>query len=575
MINIGGFGYREIWLVDFEFSTSPGERQNPVCMVALDLSSGKVLRLWEDQLRGLQQPPFSMGSDSLYVAYYASAEMGCHLALGWGLPQNLLDLYVEFRNSTNGFPTPCGSGLVGALIHFGLDGISALEKESMRQLVLRGGPWSDCEKQGVLDYCESDVLALKHLLGAMGTKIDMPRALLRGRYMQAAAKIEHCGIPVDVEILQSLRTNAEAIRSHLVRSIDSQYGVFDGHTFRSERWEQWLAVQTITWPRLPSGRLALSRDVFSDMAKRFPEVAPMHQLRVALAQLHNEGIAFGADGRNRCLLSPFRSRTGRNQPGGEFIFGLSSWFRGLIQPAPGWGLAYLDWEQQEFGIAAALSGDPAMLQAYDSGDPYLAFAKQVGAIPAEGTKETHKSLREIYKQCVLAVQYGMGFKSLSKRIDHPEEYAHGLLKAHRNTYSKFWAWSDAVVNHARLLGRLHTAFGWTCHINSSVNEPSIRNFPMQANGAEMLRLACCFATERGIRVCAPVHDAILIEAPLPEIEDAAAATVCEMGRASREVLDGRKLRVETRLIRHPDRFLDERGRWMWQIVMGALNRGEG
>ena len=36
---------------------------------------------------------------------------------------------------------------------------------------------------------------------------------------------------------------------------------------------------------------------------------------------------------------------------------------------------------------------------------------------------------------------------------------------------------------------------------------------MQANGAEMLRLACCFATERGVRVCAPVHDAILIEAP--------------------------------------------------------------
>ena len=41
---------------------------------------------------------------------------------------------------------------------------------------------------------------------------------------------------------------------------------------------------------------------------------------------------------------------------------------------------------------------------------------------------------------------------------------------------------------------------------------------MQANGAEMLRIACCFGTERGVRISAPVHDAILIEAPIDEIE---------------------------------------------------------
>jgi hypothetical protein len=45
----------------------------------------------------------------------------------------------------------------------------------------------------------------------------------------------------------------------------------------------------------------------------------------------------------------------------------------------------------------------------------------------------------------------------------------------------------------------------------------VMNFPMQANGAEMLRLACCLAIERGLAVCAPVHDAILIEAPLAEM----------------------------------------------------------
>jgi hypothetical protein len=42
---------------------------------------------------------------------------------------------------------------------------------------------------------------------------------------------------------------------------------------------------------------------------------------------------------------------------------------------------------------------------------------------------------------------------------------------------------------------------------------------MQANGGEMLRLACCLGTERGIEVCAPVHDAILIGAPIKRLEE--------------------------------------------------------
>ena len=87
------------------------------------------------------------------------------------------------------------------------------------------------------------------------------------------------------------------------------------------------------------------------------------------------------------MLSAFRARTGRNQPSNtKFIFGPSVWLRGLIQPPPGYGIAYIDWAQQEFGIAAALSGDPLMMEAYRSGDPYLAFAKQAGAAPPEATK---------------------------------------------------------------------------------------------------------------------------------------------------------------------------------------------
>jgi DNA polymerase-1 len=98
----------------------------------------------------------------------------------------------------------------------------------------------------------------------------------------------------------------------------------------------------------------------------------MRELRSGLSDMRLSDLAVGHDGRNRTILSAFGSKTGRNQPSNsKYIFGPSVWLRGLIKPPPGHGLAYVDWSQQEFGIAAALSGDPTMRAAYRTGDPYI------------------------------------------------------------------------------------------------------------------------------------------------------------------------------------------------------------
>jgi len=207
-----------------------------------------------------------------------------------------------------------------------------------------------------------------------------------------------------------------------------------------------------------------------------------------------------------------------------------------------------------------------MVEAYQSGDPYLAFAKQAGAVPKDATKETHRAEREQFKACVLAVQYGMGPKSLAQRIGQPEAVARQLLRMHRETYPAFWRWSEAAVDHAMLHGKLWTVFGWEIHVGDQVNPRSLQNFPMQANGAEMLRLACCLATERGIRVCAPIHDAILIEAPMDDLESAVEQAQGAMAVASEVVLNGFKLRTDVKVIRYPDRYDDPRGREMWETV---------
>ena len=406
-------------------------------------------------------------------------------------------------------------------------------------------------------------------------RIDLPRALLRGRYMAAAAAMEHNGTPIDVETLARLRQCWTDIQDQLIAAIDRDYGVYDGRTFKLDRFEALLAAENIPWRRLESGQLDLSDDAFRQQARIYPRVAPLRELRSSLADLRLNDLAVGRDGRNRTILSAFRSRTGRNQPSNtRFIFGPSVWLRGLIKPPPGYAVAYVDWRQQEFGIAAALSGDAAMQTAYRSGDPYLAFAKQAHAVPADATKATHGPQRELFKQCVLAVQYGMEAKSLALRIGQPPIVARDLLRAHRETYRTFWSWSDAALDTAMLTGSLHTVFGWHVHVGENPNPRSLRNFVCQGNGAEMMRLAACLATERGVEVCAPVHDAFLICAPLDRLEEDVAAMRAAMAEASRIVLGGFELGTDVSITRWPDRYMDSRGRVMWDRVMGLLDQSE-
>jgi hypothetical protein len=570
--------FREVVVVDFEFTTAAGERPGPVCLVAHELRSGRRFRIWQDQFG--PTPPYATGPDVLFVAYYASAELGCYRVLGWPMPERVLDLFTEFRCRTNmaskvdqAQRTPSGAGLLGALSYFGLDGAGAMAKKEMQRAIGTDTWQGRFSREEILDYCGSDVVALERLMFAMLPQIDLPRALLRGRYMAAVSAMEHHGTPIDTEMLGHLRQGWTVIQDQLIANIDANYGVYDGRTFKLNRFADWLAAEGIPWPRLESGQLDLSDGVFRQQARAYPLVSPLRELRSALSDLRLNDLAVGADQRNRAMLSAFRSLTGRNQPSNSrFIFGPSVWLRGLIKPPPGHAVAYIDWQQQEFGIAAALSGDAAMQAAYRSGDCYLTFGKQAGAVPLDATKMTHGAQRELFKQCVLAVQYGMEAKGLALRIDRPLIVARDLPRAHHETYRRFWRWSDAVVDTAMLHGSLHTVFGWEVHVGQISNPRSLRNFLMQANGSEMMRLAACLATEQGLSVCAPIHDAFLIAAPSERLEHDIANMRGAMAEASRVVLDGFELGTDVSITRWPDRYMDPRGLVMWQRVAELLKQ---
>jgi DNA polymerase-1 len=164
----------------------------------------------------------------------------------------------------------------------------------------------------------------------------------------------------------------------------------------------------------------------------------------------------------------------------------------------------------------------------------------------------------------------MGEQSLAIRLGLPRLNAHALRRAHRRTYGQFWQWSDAVVAAAAYEGYIRTAGGWWMYVGKHIPVRTLRNFPMQAHGSDILRAAVVLLDRYGIEVIATVHDALLIEADSRDIDQAVALTAEVMRAAARVVLNGFELRVEAKIVRHPDRYTDERGTRMWKTVNALL-----
>jgi len=587
--------YDEIWLFDFEFVSRPGEHPDVVCLAARELRSGQTLRLWRETPQTIwPHPPYRTDKRVLFVSFVANAECVCHLALGWPLPAHILDLSPIFRNLTNGRYTPEGKGLLGALRYCGFDTITPKQKDAMQKRVMQGWPFTPEEQVKISDYCAGDVDDLVRLLLKIlaDPEFDLGVAFYHGEFAAVSAVMEHYGVPIDREVFPQLadKDSWRAVRDAMVPAIDAQYGVYvrdrkGDWTFNMERFEALLVREGISgWPRTETGKLKMSRKVFEDMSKGWPQLEELRQLRHARDKMRKIKLAVRSDFRNRTVLWPFKAKTSRTQPKASlWIFSPAVWLRSLIKPGPGTAVAYIDYSSMEFLIAASLSDGHTgpvnnMLDMYRSGDPYLAFSKSVGAVPSAATRKTPSvdEIRDKYKTMLLAVQYGMSVETLAGRLGVSTFEAHEMLTQHHEQFSQYWAWSDDWVQHALQIGIMRTAFGWTCRTGiTEFNERSIRNWPIQATGADILRISCILAHRHGIKLLAPVHDAVLIEAPIERIEADVAVMREIMRRASRIVLNAdpkgtHELRTDYTIIRYPDRYSDKRGAQIWDKVLQLL-----
>ena len=589
-----------VWLIDTEYATPLGDPVIPVCVVGREFFSQRSIRQFFDHAQNYENP-FPIGGDALFVAYAAQAEWSCFLSLGWKLPTHILDLYAEFRNEISGRTPPEGRKcydprLIGAMDYYGLDRISAAEKKDMQQRISRGHPFTAEEREAVLDYCESDVVCLEKLLPTMAPEIELPYAIFRGRYTKPVARIERRGYPVDRDLYERMIRNLETLKSHLIADFEAEHGPspyvqnsLGAHNFCFRKFEAYLEHLGLlfAWQKTPKHRLKTREDYLQEMAHRHPALQPFADLVKRIGELRQFGLTVGSDGRARYPVMPFKADTSRNQPKSkQFLLAQASWTRGLIQAAPGRALGYVDWSAAEFAIAAALSQDPSMLDAYKSGDPYMRSAIGMGLAPDGANKETDGTIRDVVKVWLLSAQYGVTANSLADALPphlaitmpNPLAAAEEFLEKHRQIYWRYWEWAEKRVE--LFMHETHceeTVFGWRHRHNTRLPDWQIRNqslnFPMQSTCAEILRWACIYASEDGIEILAPVHDALLVEGPVEQIEEIVKRTQAHMDRASELVL-GFAMRTDAKIFKCPVRFLDKRGEGTWNSIMQLLDKVE-
>jgi DNA polymerase I len=174
------------------------------------------------------------------------------------------------------------------------------------------------------------------------------------------------------------------------------------------------------------------------------------------------------------------------------------------------------------------------------------------------------------------MNYGMTPYGIAARTGKSLLWARDVHARHGLAYPVFTKWLADIVAQAKFDRSIASPFGWPLAVRGDTATRTIMNFPAQASGGDMMRIAAIAATESGIAVCAPVHDAFWIAAPLGELDATMHHMTDIMQHAGTAVTGGLPIRIETAAtVRWPlclgdVRGLDTKGQAMWLEVSDLI-----
>ena len=424
------------------------------------------------------------------------------------------------------------------------------EKEEMRNIIMTKENLNDY-KEGIVDYCKGDTHLLiqmwKNLKEIHGnSELYEKQALRRGDYTAFLSVLTHNGVPLDMQYLDLLAKK----KNEYIRTLQDGCNYISPNMFkpklkRDEKNPQAIlefkkkGLDTFLAKKESEGFVFRRNKPTDGRTKKglpptistagedleyYQRALGVKSSLLKARQLFVEETEFlklidtketwrdriDKKGYVHPYFSPFGSSTMRNYPPQKGFPPLwhNTMRRAVVIPKDR-VMVEVDYKSQEFAIAAILSQDEGMLEAYRSGDVYVDLAKRVGAWDSTG------KTRSLFKALVLGIGYGMGINALMWHLRvrlmlRPEEmtveHAKRYYDYYWTAYPRYRLWSENVVAKYRRYNKLQINDGTIMH-GDNPNDLSVKNWPMQAMGGAIMREAQLLVPEK-IKQIWSVHDAL-------------------------------------------------------------------
>ena len=441
-------------------------------------------------------------------------------------------------------------------------------KDDTRDIIIRANYEEvEANKQRILDYGDSDIDNLVLIYRAHMVEYKRllkrgwnPRQMVneqihRGENMIRTAMMEKIGYPINFNAVKNFALHTDDILGEIAKDCNDQFldimpfswdDSLNRYKVDTKAIKNWIASSEYAkgWPKSKkTSEYTLARE---EWEKRFGDGHVFHEgnfgsqmYRYFYTKQHMNGFqstkgkkqtfwgSVGPDLRVRPWLNPYRAQSSRFQPAATgFIPLKAAWMRSLIQPKKGRAIAAIDYGSEEFLISALWSGDKKMIEAYMSGDVYLAFAKDAGMCPQDATKHTHVNVRQIAKAIVLGISYGKTKWGLSVDLKCSKDEAQEYIDLFNKTYHVFHKkcieligergyneagqWVEKKGSYSEEGSFVKLQCGWMMFSDNN-NMRSVGNCPIQGFGGSILRKAIQLCQDAGLDVVYPLHDALYIE----------------------------------------------------------------
>ena len=412
------------------------------------------------------------------------------------------------------------------------------------------------------EYAAEDAditLQLKYLLAEELAKAGMEKLFyeLEMPLLRTLARMEMAGVRIDTAALgasaESMRHNLENIEQEAYTLAGMEFNLSSAKQVGEVLFDHLKIVEKAK--KTKTGQYVTSEEVLESLRSKHPLVGKILDYRgikkllstyiEALPALVNPQTGKIHTSYNQAVTATGRlSSSNPNLQNIPVRDEMGKEIRKCFIPDEGCLFFSADYSQIELRIMAHLSGDKAMIEAFNmDGDIHAATAAKIYKVPLS---EVTSDMRRKAKTANFGIIYGISVFGLGERLQIPRSEAKELIDGYFATYPRIKEYMDECIDKARQLGYVETLWGRKRYLpdiasgNSFVRgfaERNAINAPIQGSAADIIKVAMIaidkafLAENLRSQMILQVHDELNFNVYPDELEKVKNIVCREMSRA--------------------------------------------